>query len=89
MTKKKKSTTQSFEYMFGDEITKEWLYKVAVKLHQCQDWSDAVTDVKVTNKVFDLPVATMTKSISKPCKEYDAVVYTIFKMEKELLVYQL
>ena len=74
MTKKKKSTTQSFEYMFGDVIQKEWLYEVAVKLHQCQDWYDAVTDPKITNKVFELPVAAVVKSIENPCKEYDAPV---------------
>ena len=59
MIKKKKSTTQSFEYMFGDEITKNWPYEVAAKLHQCQDWYDTVTDPKVTNKVFELPVAAV------------------------------
>ena len=40
--------------MFGDVIKKEWLYEVEVKLHQCQDWCDTVTNVKVTNKVFGL-----------------------------------
>ena len=75
MTKEKKSTIQSFENMFGKEITKEWLYKVAVKLHQCQDWYDTVIkDPKVTNKVFDLPVAAVVKSIEKPCKERDTPV---------------
>ena len=60
--------------MFGDEITKEWRYKVAVKLHQCQDWYDTMTDPKVTNKVFELPVAAVAKSIQKPYKEHDTPV---------------
>ena len=68
MTKKKKGTTQSFECMFGDEITKERLYGVAVKLYQYQDWYDTATDLKVTHKAFEHPVATVAKSIRKPCK---------------------
>ena len=58
--------------MFGDVIQKEWLYEVAVKLHNCQDWYDKVTDPKVTNKVFELPVAAVAKSITKPRKEENA-----------------
>ena len=60
--------------MFGDEITKEWRYKVAVKLHQCQYWYDTVTGPKVTNKVFKDPVAAVAKSVAKTCKENDAPV---------------
>ena len=74
MTKKKKSTTQSFEYIVGNVIKKEWLYEVAGKLHQYQDWYDTVTDSKVTNKVFELPFVAVAKSIAKSCKEYDAFV---------------
>ena len=74
MTKKKKSTTQSFEYMFGNEIKKEWLYEVAVKLHQCLYWYDIVMDPKVSNKVFELPVAAVAKYIEKTCKEHDDFV---------------
>ena len=60
--------------MFGDVIKKEWLYEVAVKLHQCRDWYDTATDAKVTNKVFKLPVAVLAKSIEKPMKEHDAPI---------------
>ena len=89
MTKKKKSTLQSLEYMFGDVIKKEWLYEIAVKLHQCQDWYDTVTAAKVTNKVFELPVAAVAKSIPKPCKELDVPVLYYPQNGKELVVYQL
>ena len=50
--------------MFGDEITKEWLNKVAVKLHQCQDWYNTVMNPKVTNKIFELPVAAASGKIN-------------------------
>ena len=58
--------------MFGDVIEKEWLYEVSVKLHQCKDWYDTVTDPKVTNNVVEVPVAAVAKFIEKPCKENDA-----------------
>ena len=89
MTKKKKSTTQTFEYMFGDVIKKVVLFAVAVKLHQCQDWYDAVTDPKATNKGFELPVAAVAKLIKNPCKQHDAPVSYSPQNEKELVVYQL
>ena len=74
MTKKKNNAIQSFEYMFGDEIKKKWLYEAAIKLHQCQDWYDIVTVPKVTNKVFEFPVAAESKSIEKKYKEQVAPV---------------
>ena len=33
-----------------------------------------MTDPKITNKIFELPVAVVAKLIPKPCKEHDAPV---------------
>ena len=71
MVKKKKGTTNSFQYMKGDVITEKWLYDTAVGLHGCQDWYDSVVDKRVTNKVFELPVAAVANTDVKPPRDMD------------------
>ena len=69
MPKKKKGTTISFQYMKEDQISEKCLYDTVVVLHRCQDWYDDVMNKQVTNKVFELPIATVANTYVKPCKK--------------------
>lgn len=48
------------EILFDDEVTKDWLYTIAVEMNNCQQWYNDVVDPTTTNKVFPIPVGAVT-----------------------------
>ena len=54
----------NYQKMFGDEITREWLYTTAVTLNNCKDWFNDVMDPSTTDKIYELPVASVATEVT-------------------------
>ena len=63
----------NYEKMWGDEVTKEWLYTTAVVLNSCEDWYNTVVDPSTTDRIYELPVASVATDMhSSPPRVPDA-----------------
>ena len=67
--KRGKTSSDALIAMKGDIITSEWLYEVAVTMHNNHSWYRSVMDPKVTNQFFELPVgAAACSTMLSPSK---------------------
>ena len=68
--------SQTYEFIYKDQIPTEWLYDNTVRLNNCKDWFDNVMDTKVCNVTFELPVSSVSAAEEKPIQDTKAPIMT-------------